>query len=398
GDLVCERRWMVPLTTSIQMAGLLVGGLLSGHMSDLFGRKKTLYFFTATTAVFCFFGCLLHFVLPSSRGVVTVLPSLNVGVCLMALAAWRLQDWWMLYLICGVMMTPLLLPYFFLPESLRWLTVKGRVDEAQRVVEWIARWNKQEVPKDSLDVIKAVADAVGNTDKTIKHTYIHIYKGWHLCKSSVILQFLWFTLSLCGYGFSFGVSSFGTNVNLNIFLLQVLVFWTAIVFMILASACGFGSMAVNLTSVSSWKWKATAEIMLNLFSRGMLTAAWGTIVIVTNETYPTVIRGLGFGASNVSARVGAIVSPFLLNFEEGPTLALAIVGGSLLLAALAVCFLHETSGKALAESILAAGKTTDKQLETATLQNSTFSTENAAETNNVLGDSGVHFKTDSTRM
>ncbi|BFZ12454.1 hypothetical protein BsWGS_15493 [Bradybaena similaris] len=53
-DLVCERRWMLPLTTSIQMTGLLVGAFLSGQMSDLLGRKNTVYFFCTCSAVFSF--------------------------------------------------------------------------------------------------------------------------------------------------------------------------------------------------------------------------------------------------------------------------------------------------------------------------------------------------------
>ncbi|CAG5114903.1 unnamed protein product, partial [Candidula unifasciata] len=362
-DLVCERKWMVPITTSIQMAGLLVGGLLAGQMSDLLGRKKTLYFFTATTAVFCFLAAFstsweifvsaifligtslggylaaavpytTEFVLLSSRTIASILPSFNIGVCLMALAAWRLPHWSTLYWMCGVMITPLLLPYFFLPESLRWLTVKGRVDEAQQVVEWIARWNKQEVPKDSLEVIKAVAEAVKMSEKTTNYTYIHIYKGWGLFKSSVIIQYIWLALSMCSYGFAFGVSSFGSNLYLNIFLMQVL-----------------------------------------------------SIPGVFAVTYST-SKGLGYGAANVYSRVGAILAPFLLNFEEGPTLALAMVGGSLLLAACAVCFLQETAGKALAESITVAGKTTINQLETEAPKINIFVIEKAANTNNVRDDVG----------
>ncbi|CAG5114904.1 unnamed protein product, partial [Candidula unifasciata] len=145
--------------------------------------------------------------------------------------------------------------------------------------------------------------------------------------------------------------------------------------------------------------KVTTETVLNLLSRAFLSCAWGSIGIATNETYPTVIRGLGFGASNVSARVGAMLAPFLLNFEEGPTLALATVGGSLLLAALAVCFLQETSGKALKEFIADVGKTADKQRENESPQANVYVTKNDANTNDVVGDGGgAACKNESSRL
>lgn len=38
--------------------------------------------------------------------------------------------------------------FSFLPESMRWLTVKGKVEEAAKVVEQIARINKKEYDQD----------------------------------------------------------------------------------------------------------------------------------------------------------------------------------------------------------------------------------------------------------
>uniref|UniRef100_A0A2C9KY69 Major facilitator superfamily (MFS) profile domain-containing protein n=1 Tax=Biomphalaria glabrata TaxID=6526 RepID=A0A2C9KY69_BIOGL len=42
-ELVCERKWMLPLTTSVQMGGVLAGAFLAGLLVDLIGRKKTFY-------------------------------------------------------------------------------------------------------------------------------------------------------------------------------------------------------------------------------------------------------------------------------------------------------------------------------------------------------------------
>ncbi|CAL1525829.1 unnamed protein product [Lymnaea stagnalis] len=43
--LVCDLKWVKATVTSIQMAGVFLGALISGQISDLFGRRKTLYSF-----------------------------------------------------------------------------------------------------------------------------------------------------------------------------------------------------------------------------------------------------------------------------------------------------------------------------------------------------------------
>ena len=40
-SLVCDRKWISQTITTIQMAGILVGGLLCGHIADGVGRKPT---------------------------------------------------------------------------------------------------------------------------------------------------------------------------------------------------------------------------------------------------------------------------------------------------------------------------------------------------------------------
>ncbi|KAK3737335.1 hypothetical protein RRG08_067400 [Elysia crispata] len=43
--LVCDRKWIKPTTTSVQMAGVLVGAILAGHLGDMYGRKNTNFSF-----------------------------------------------------------------------------------------------------------------------------------------------------------------------------------------------------------------------------------------------------------------------------------------------------------------------------------------------------------------
>ncbi|CAG7733370.1 unnamed protein product, partial [Allacma fusca] len=56
-DLVCSRAWIVDAITSCQMAGMMLGALLSSLVADSFGRTKGYYFIT--------FGMGLFGILPS---------------------------------------------------------------------------------------------------------------------------------------------------------------------------------------------------------------------------------------------------------------------------------------------------------------------------------------------
>lgn len=52
-SLVCDLSYVKPMMTSLQMAGVLVGALLGGQMSDSLGRRLTVYATSLTHTVCC---------------------------------------------------------------------------------------------------------------------------------------------------------------------------------------------------------------------------------------------------------------------------------------------------------------------------------------------------------
>ncbi|KAB7503935.1 Solute carrier family 22 member 24, partial [Armadillidium nasatum] len=97
-DLVCDRRVIYSSTQSSIFAGSLLGYLCVGYLSDLLGRK-VVYISSALT--FLLFGILAAF-------------STNVVI--------------------------------ILPESPRWLVLKGKFEEAFLILEGISHHNKRELP------------------------------------------------------------------------------------------------------------------------------------------------------------------------------------------------------------------------------------------------------------
>ncbi|KAH9509236.1 hypothetical protein Btru_046563 [Bulinus truncatus] len=305
-DLVCDRKWMLPLTTSVQMGGVLAGAFLAGQLVDLLGRKKTTFMsilmcgvcniiagfsvnWTMFTVFRFFIGLfiggfltvlnpyMMEFLTPSVRALPGLIPASQLGPALMALTAWRVPDWQWVHWIGGAITVPTALGFLFIPESMRWLAVKGRVDEADQVIRQIARWNRKLVPKDTREVLQNIADEERKT-KTKTYTYLHLYKSWHLFKKSFILQFLWCVFSMSAYGVSFSTAALKFNLYINIFVMNVISIpfasvlscilhkWgrkkPAIFLLALSTGCGFGNLIAYLTVSDTY----TRDIIINALS------------------------------------------------------------------------------------------------------------------------------------
>ena len=65
-----------------------------------------------------------------------------IGEAILGLMAIGIRNWKTLQISCSVPIFSLLLLYFVLPESPRWLIATGRYEEAKKTIEKAARWNK----------------------------------------------------------------------------------------------------------------------------------------------------------------------------------------------------------------------------------------------------------------
>ena len=52
-------------------------------------------------------------------------------------------------------------------------------------------------------------------------------------------------------------------------------------------------------------------ITLALIGKSCITGAFGTVYVLSAETYPTVVRNAGMGSSSAVARVGSMLSPYI---------------------------------------------------------------------------------------
>ena len=69
----------------------------------------------------------------------------------------------------------------FIPESVRWLLVKGKTEKAREILTNVAKVNKKEMPSGELRV------PVTSGSKGV----FELFKTWHLAKLSLIQCYAW---------------------------------------------------------------------------------------------------------------------------------------------------------------------------------------------------------------
>ncbi|BHF71628.1 hypothetical protein SprV_0401468800 [Sparganum proliferum] len=163
-DLVCSRAWEAPFNESAYMAGMCLGFVVGGWLSDRLGRRIAILSTGVAEFVLCLLACLSphHMFYASIRFLISACFSARVGVTTVVAAElttaryrsiltatgsaiqltvhrvligllayfvvrWRILTACMLFLNGGV-----LILCFVLPESPKWLAARGRVDATGR--------------------------------------------------------------------------------------------------------------------------------------------------------------------------------------------------------------------------------------------------------------------------
>lgn len=91
----------------------------------------------------------LELVGPGYRSFVTVMTCTfyTFGIMMLAGVTYLVRDWVKMCLYTSVPFLLYFLYIFIMPESPRWLLAKGRLEEALKILEVMARVNKKELPE-----------------------------------------------------------------------------------------------------------------------------------------------------------------------------------------------------------------------------------------------------------
>lgn len=145
-----------------------------------------------------------------------------IGVVLIALLAWVVDNWRTYIIILYTPATIVVLYVWFMNESGRWLLSKGRRDEAVSVLKKAAKINNLDPRKLELDSLADPLLKPQNQTDDKKSQLSKAIRSSIIWKRLLICSFLWMTCSLVYYGLSINSVSLSSNKYVS-FMLVVLV-------------------------------------------------------------------------------------------------------------------------------------------------------------------------------
>ncbi|KAL6656803.1 hypothetical protein ACP70R_004583 [Stipagrostis hirtigluma subsp. patula] len=379
------------LVTSVAFAGMLLGGWFGGLGSDRYGRRAG-FLFTALTSGIPGFLCtfspnysfllflrflvglglgsshvlatwFLEFVPAENRGswIAAFASFWTLGTILEALLAWAVMPilgWRWLFALSS-------LPYFILftfsgliPESPRYLCIRGKTNEAMLVLERIARMNNRSLPPGTVtsDPKRSVdgnldagvttlrlmpEDSLGNNNEiSSKSNGFNEFRALlsrDLIRSTLLLWFFNLTSYFAYYGMvvltselsnsSRSCASVGahlmqpkdSSIYINVVLTSSAEFPGLLLAALLVDRVGrkvsMGGMILLCCAFLAPLAVQIGEgvaITLLFCARACIMGSFAVLHAYSPEVYPTFLRNTGVGASSCVNRVGSMVAPLLI--------------------------------------------------------------------------------------
>lgn len=399
------------LIASIGFVGMAIGASLGGLLADRFGRRQifaiTLLVYGAATGASALVGgiaalLILRFLVGLGLG--AELPVASTYVSEFAPARMRgrliviLEAFWAVGWTASALIGYFVVPasengwrwafaigaipavYAFavrwgLPESPRWLAGRGRIAEAERIVEDFeasagvtagsgAAGSGAVKPAESVAADPAAASAeaapvatragsrvAGLWAREFRGRTLAIWTVWFCVNFAYYGAFIWIPSILVDAGFSL-VRSFGFTLIITLAQLPgyAVAAWliekwgrrpTLSLFLVgsAVSAVLFGTVHTEGAIIG-------AGMALSFFNLG----AWGALYAVTPEIYPTSLRGTGAGWAAGVGRIASIVAPLLVPVmlaTAGTGFTFAVFAAFFVVAAAATWGLVDRRGEAL---------------------------------------------------
>lgn len=412
--LICGDKYKVGVVQSAFFLGCLAGAGIFGHLSDSsLGRKRCLTlvcganlalgFLTALSANYwiyltlrlltgictggvglCAFVLATEPVGPSKRGPVgmSVFYLFSIGVAILpAISYWSIT-WRHLYVYTSIpsgLFCVLILP--LISESPRWYLVRGRVNDAMKVMRSIAQGNGNTIPQGvslKLDQEEEEEEEDQIPDSTDLHgasgNLLDVLRSPMTRSRIIIMVFIWFACATVYYGLSLNVVNLSSNLYLSVFLNGIAEMPAFALTALLLNRLGRRVMLVSTMLLSGFAATLGSVISALLHNPnvdsslvGFLTAGqlacgllgifgmagtYNLLYIYTSELFPTVVRNTALGFTSQAGHIGALIAPLVVVMAGIYNwLPLAIIGIAGILGGILGIVLPETMNRPMYETM-----------------------------------------------
>ncbi|XP_054714521.1 organic cation transporter protein-like [Uloborus diversus] len=391
-NIVCKKSKKATLSSSIFMCGVLFGSAGFGMIADKFGRKNvmmsaslimlassigtsfapsfqifSLLRFVTAAAVSGLFqtGYILavEFIGPSKRLICANIMQIifAIGELILALVAYFVRQWKILELAISVPAAVMLVYYWLLPESVRWLISKGKHRKAKNTILKAAKWNKVTIPEHLLRAAEYSNIDFEQDERQQSVGPMSLVKTPVIRKWSMNIFFNWIVNAMVYYGLSLSASHLSGSTYGNFAILAaveipaVLLATWALYYCgrrkVLCAVMVFGGVScigtIFVPKALSW-----ISTLLAILGKSAIAASFAIIYIYSAEIYPTVLRSTGIGISSMCARFGGIIAPFINEMRKlYSPLPMIIFGAASIISGFLALALPETHNRQLPESI-----------------------------------------------
>ncbi|XP_064293574.1 solute carrier family 22 member 6-A-like isoform X2 [Phalacrocorax carbo] len=330
-DLVCSYRQLRQMAQSIYMAGVLVGALILGGLSDRFGRKAMLIWsylqlgvmgtctaFAPNYASYCVFrfaggmalsgfglsiACLVVEWIPTPYRAITVAITgfaYTLGQILLAGMAYTVPHWRWLQLTVSLPFFIFFLCSWWLAESARWLVLSGKAERAVKVLQRVAKINKrkEEGEKITVEILKSnMKEELAGLKSS--YTISDLVRTPVIRHIFFCLSIVWFSISFSYYGLAMDLQNFGVSIYLIQVIFGAVDFPAKVVVTVSLSYIGrrvslmvalFLAGLVIIANIFVSTELQTVRTALAVIGKGCLSASFNCVFLYTTELYPTPIR------------------------------------------------------------------------------------------------------------
>lgn len=397
--LVCGQKYKVGLVQALFFVGSMIGSGIFGHLSDSkLGRKGSLTLvcimniilglstsispnystyallrlltgFSSGGVGVCAFVLATEPIGPTKRGIagMSTFYFFSVGIAILSGIAYIFQSWRPLYVASSI--PSLLFLIFILPfisESPRWYLIRGKNDQAMKIMHNIAKSNGKHLPKNVHVVLDEEANSSDKTglelatNETTTGSVIDVLKSPLMRKRLFLLMVINFTCSIVYYGLNLNATNLKTNIYLSVLLNSAAEMPAYLLTAILIDRLGRKPLGVKTQWFSGlfcvigslmgrraiWNEIKMVCGVLGIFG---MAGTYNLLYIYAMELFPTVVRNAALGCARQVGQLGNIIVPFVVVMGGGiPFMvfgACGVVGGIVML------YMPETLNKPLYDTI-----------------------------------------------